>query len=123
MKIWDKLSEHTQKIAKFVSSVMLLIGLVAGACSWGIDQVMAHMDERVEQLEATVAQTRQDTVRLQLLFLMQNTPDDVENIVKIAKVYFKDLGGDWYMTAVFQGWADAQGVNVSNLLKGVHDEG
>lgn len=80
---------------------------------------MAHVDERIDNLEFTVIQTRQDTARLQLLALIQNTPEDHENIIKVAKVYFKDLNGDWYMTALFQGWADTQGVNVSNLLKGV----
>jgi len=40
--------------------------------------------------------------RSQLLILMEHHPDDTFQIMQVAKHYFVDLDGDWYMSALFK---------------------
>lgn len=57
-----------------------------------------------------------DTVRAQLLTLMSEYPEDESEILKVAEHYFKDLDGDWYMTSLFTKWAEARGIDVSDIV-------
>ena len=58
-----------------------------------------------------------DTTRNQLLTLMKNYPDNEEEIMKVAKYYFKDLNGDWYMTSLFIEWGEEKGIDVTEIVK------
>lgn len=65
--------------------------------------------------------TRKDTLRIQLIMIMTHQPDNIDTILKIAEVYFVELGGDWYMTSEFNKWAKAHDVivpsNIYNIIK------
>lgn len=114
-----QLSDKIQGVAKLVSAILVIGGFVVSVCTWGINQVMDTVDERVSAVEHTVEEIHRDTVRTQLLLLIHNTPEDHESIINVAWQYFRGLDGDWYMTTIFQDWANSQELDVSNLLKGV----
>ena len=56
-----------------------------------------RIPEKLETLE-------KDTIRTQLLFLIQLTPEEIQEILTVAKHYFGVLNGDWYMTSIFNKW-------------------
>jgi hypothetical protein len=57
--------------------------------------------ENVEKVLKISKETRQDTIRIQLLMIMEHQPDNIDTIVKLAEKYFIELKGDWYMTNEF----------------------
>ena len=53
--------------------------------------------KKLETLEKVV-------VRGQLLLLVLMTPIETQEILTVAKYYFCDLHGDWYLTSIFNNW-------------------
>lgn len=74
-----------------------------------------HLDERIASVENTLNDIRQDTTRLQLDNLINNDSDNIESILKVAKVYFIDMNGDWYMTEKFKKWGKDHDVDLSDF--------
>lgn len=63
------------------------------------------------QLEAISFQLKvqeRDQCRTQMLLLISDYPTENAELMKLAKHYFKDLHGDWYMTNIFNRWLTAQ---------------
>ena len=57
------------------------------------------LDKRLDKME-------RDSVRTQILILMNHYPDNVQEIMKISQYYFETLNGDWYMTSLFNQWLE-----------------
>lgn len=74
-----------------------------------------HLDERIASVENTLNDIRQDTTRMQLDNLINNDSDNIESILKVAKVYFIDMNGDWYMTEKFKKWGKDHDVDLSDF--------
>ena len=74
-----------------------------------------HLDERIASVENTLNDIRLDTTRLQLDNLINNDSDNIESILKVAKVYFIDMNGDWYMTEKFKKWGEDHDVDLSDF--------
>ena len=74
-----------------------------------------HLDERIASVENTLNDIRLDTTRLQLDNLINNDADNIESILKVAKVYFIDMNGDWYMTEKFKKWGKDHDVDLSDF--------
>lgn len=53
-----------------------------------------------------IVKLEKDSVRTQLLLLMSDYPDNKQEILEVAEHYFKDIGGNWYMTAMFNTWIE-----------------
>jgi len=76
----------------------------------------------VDKLIETTAETRKDTLRIQLLMIMSHQPENIDTILKLAETYFVDLHGDWYMTSEFNKWAKAHDVEVpSHIYTAIDD--
>lgn len=50
-----------------------------------------------------------DVLRTQLLMMIILRPDSKKEILTLAKHYFADLHGNWYLTDVFNHWLKEQG--------------
>lgn len=80
------------------------------------------LTENVEKVLKISKETRQDTIRIQLLMIMEHQPDNIDTIVKLAEKYFIELKGDWYMTNEFNKWEKAHDVIVpANIYKAIDD--
>lgn len=76
----------------------------------------------VEKVLKISKETRQDTIRIQLLMIMEHQPDNIDTIIKLAEKYFIELKGDWYMTSEFNKWAKAHDVIVpANIYEAIDD--
>ncbi len=62
--------------------------------------------DRLETLEKKMSKAELDSVRLQMMVLMSDFPDDKQEILRVAQHYFKDLGGNWFMTSMFYNWLE-----------------
>lgn len=104
---------------KLIAGAITAIATIAGALGACYGFIKANLTDEVttklDAITSEVAEIRQDTVRLQLLELINGDPDNVEGILTVARTYFDDLGGDWYMTAKFKAWAEPRGIDLSDF--------
>ena len=66
--------------------------------------INADISDRMVKLEHKAVKEEKDNVRLQLLVLFSDYPENVSEILEVAHHYFVDLSGDWYMTNMFNNW-------------------
>lgn len=112
---WQDIPEKVKKVSAFISAVVVIITTCGSAVVWVESKLTEHLDSKFETLEQTVNDIRQDTVRLQLDNLINNDSDNIESILNVAKVYFIDMKGDWYMTEKFKKWGKEHDVDLSDF--------
>ena len=116
----ERASNRAKTIATLITSLGVIIGTIVGAVQWGIAAALSETNSKIDNVSAEVASVKLDTMRMQLLMLINDDPTNHEDILKVAKVYFVDLDGDWVATETFLSWAKAEGVDVSGIMA-VHD--
>ena len=80
------------------------------------DKRIASFREAVDELIDTARETKRDTLRIQLLMVLANQPDNIDTILKLAQTYFVNLQGDWYMTSEFTKWAKTHEIEIPDSL-------
>ena len=116
--ITDKVKELpniVKGVSVFISSLIVIFGFVGSATLWVSNKITEDVSNEIQGLNSTVQDIRMDTVRLQLLELMNNDSDNVESILTVARKYFIDLKGDWYMTKRFKEWAKRYDIDLSDF--------
>lgn len=112
-KFFDRFNEKTKKIAGLVSAIMVIIGALTGALGWVNTQLQDVIAGQMADLKNTVQQSddrqNQQITRLELMELMNNQPENVAEIEKVARHYFQELNGDWYMTGLYSKWCHEYG--------------
>lgn len=64
------------------------------------------IDDRFNALEQKMNYIDQGNIRLQILFLIHLYPKRSEEIIKLAKKYFIDFKGNYYVTGIFKQYLD-----------------
>lgn len=116
-KLLEIIPKWAQQLAAFITACGIIVGAISATI--GKIQAAATADLRndIDQLSQDVASIKLDTTRMQLLTLMTEDSDNVTDILKVAKYYFQDLHGDWYMSRMFSDWAEQHNIDVSDLVK------
>lgn len=118
MKMKNKiknLPENVKKISAFISALIVIFTACGSLLNWFEMKMTEHLDARISSVETTINDIREDTIRLQLDNLINNDADNIESILKVAKVYFIDMNGDWYMTEKFKKWGKDHDVDLSDF--------
>lgn len=109
-----------------------IIGAVAGLSTLIIFFVNRHdskkfftEDEKNEILVAVrkIPTIELDTMRLQILNLIQHNPTNHDTILSLARHYFKQLHGNSYMISIVCEWAKQEGIDkqvISELVNTEH---
>lgn len=113
--IWKSVPKRIQTTSAVLASIVAICTTVGGVLSWFEAKMTEHLDNRIDTLESTVNDIRQDTVRLQLDNLINGDSSNIESILTVAKVYFIDMNGDWYMTEKFKRWGREHDVDLSDF--------
>lgn len=66
-----------------------------------IEAMRVEMRERFAQQKKEACKQEKDSIRIQMLFMMEFHSDNQNEIMTMAERYFKDLKGDWWMTSYF----------------------
>lgn len=104
-----------KKISALISAIIVIVTACGSILAWFENKLTERLDSRIEYIETTVKEIRQDTIRLQLNSLIDGDSENVESILTVAKTYFIDMGGDWYMTEKFKSWGRAHDVDLSDF--------
>lgn len=85
-------------------------GVISAIVSGGFNLFSKYQErkwsksDRLAQLENKMHKSEMDSVRLQMLVMMSDYPDEKQEIMRLAEHYFKDLKGNWYLTSMFNKW-------------------
>lgn len=118
MKMKNKLKnlpENVKKVSAFISAVIVIFTACGSLLNWFEAKMTEHLDKRISSVESVVNDIREDTIRLQLDNLINNDASNIESILTVAKVYFIDMNGDWYMTEKFKKWGKEHDVDLSDF--------
>lgn len=85
------------------------------------DKKLNAYTESLEEIQRLLKETRLDTLRIQLTQYMEYQPHNHDTILKVARYYFVEMGGDWVMTEQFIAWAKAEKVPIPKEIANVID--
>lgn len=71
------------------------------------NDLLMSIDKKVDVLE-------RDGCRTQLLVLFSDYPENEHEILTLAEHYFKDLEGNWYLSAIFAKWLEERKISKPN---------
>ena len=71
-----------------------------------VEDKLDKVDRRLDAINRSLEKAEKDTLRTQLLLMIADYPDNVEGIMAIGERYFGTLRGNWYATALFNGWLE-----------------
>lgn len=117
---WDNTDKWVKRIIGAIATVGTIIGILTGMTSWLAAQLDTHLDSKlgtiINQIETLDAKSDEadrklelSNTRLELMQLIEHNPTNVIEIEKVARYYFIDLGGDWYMSNIYSEWAKEYG--------------
>ena len=112
-----KIAEWIQTTAGVVTSIGVIFTAVVGVGSWCISQVLKDTNGRLDGMSGQLDQLQVESTRTQLITLMSSYPDNKSEILKVADKYFNGYNGDWYVTELFEQWAEEHDVDAKTLLK------
>lgn len=112
-----KIAEWIQTTAGVVTSIGVIFTAVVGVGSWCISQVLKDTNGRLDEVSGQLDQLQVESTRTQLITLMSSYPDNKSEILKVADKYFNEYNGDWYVTELFEQWAEEHDVDAKTLLK------
>ena len=136
-KVFNTSPELTYSIFAGLGVTLLLISFyVDKQAEYTHNELVAHIKDSIntrneitsslKDLKEITLDTRKDTIRIQLLMVMKDQPENIDTILKLAETYFVKLEGDWYMTSEFTKWANAHDVivpmNISNAMNNNHKD-
>lgn len=118
--IYEKADKKLQKTSATIGAIVVIIGAATGICTWVSNQfqaaVTAQLSAFQEETRAADARQEQAVTRVELLMLMTQDPENKAAIEKMAKYYFKTLGGDLWMTSKYSSWAKEYGGDVTIIV-------
>lgn len=128
---WDNADRWLKRLVGMITALGTLAGMFMGLFSWGIGRLDGFVDAKIADVSVQVSAVQQNITeqidvlksevkesqtqstisrtRLELTTLIAHNPTNVIEIEKVARYYFIDLGGDWYMSQVYSDWAREYG--------------
>lgn len=120
-KLFDKINAHIAKIAGFISAFVAIVGAVTGAVGWLNTElkeaISAQVDDFRQEVKASDEAQNQAIMRLELMNLIQNDPENVVEIEILGRKYFQSGGNSW-MSHTFSEWAKQYGGDTSIVVGG-----
>lgn len=117
-KLYDKTDKKLQRIAGTIGAIAMILGAITGAFSWVQAQfanaISSQIDEFRQEVKASNDSQDLAIMRLELMNLIQNNPDNIIEIELLGKKYFNPpYNGDSYMSTIYSQWANARGLDTS----------
>ena len=119
--LFDRVSDRTIKVAGFISAVIAIIGATTGLFGWVQSQFTASISSQINDFRTEVKASNESQdlaiMRLELMNLMQNDPDNIVEIEMLGRKYFQ-AGGNSYMSKLYSDYAKEHGMDTSFVVGG-----
>lgn len=116
VKLLSKIPFTIKEVSAFIVGVTTIVGAITACSSYISSKITQSTNERLDSISTQLNSLELDSTRTQLLTLMSNYPDNESEILKVAYHYFQDLNGDWYMSELFEEWAEERDIDVSKIM-------
>ncbi len=121
---WDSADKWVKRVLGAIAAATTIAGVATGAAGFFSAQLDKHLDQKLEGLTSQISDLKSESdaadkklelsnTRLELTTLIAHTPENVIEIERVARYYFLDLGGDWYMSKIYSDWAKVYGGDLS----------
>ena len=111
--LYDKADKKLQRLAATIGAIIAVVGALTGALGWVQTQftnaVSSQMNDLKNEMQESDRRTEIQITRLELMTLIDTQPENIAEIEKVAKHYFRDLGANWYMTSIYSKWCQEYG--------------
>lgn len=118
--MYTKTDSKIRRISGTITALTVVVGAVAGVCSWVSNRFAEAVSDQISgfqhEVERKDIKQEQSLTRLELIMLMEHDPENNAEIEKVAKRYFVDLDGDWYMTGLYSQWAKEHNGDISFII-------
>lgn len=119
--VMHRVPQKIKDFAGLISAVLVISGALVGAGHWIVKEVSASTNERIDALESKIDSNQDENkravTRLELLTLIDTTPENTAEIERVARYYFQTLKGDWYLTSLYSTWCREYGGDASIVVK------
>lgn len=124
---WDNTDKWVKRVLGLIATIGTIVGIVSGVTGWVTLQLDTHFDAKIQaiteqinelntQSDAADKRLELSNTRLELTTLMAHNPRNVIEIERVARHYFIELGGDWYMSQLYSDWAEKYGGDTSFIV-------
>lgn len=121
---WDNLDRWVKRVLGAIATVGTIIGIIGGMTGWVTGQVDSILEAKLAPLEKEIITLQEHSdegdrkqelsiTRLELTNLIAHSAENVVEIERVARYYFVDLHGDWYMSKIYSDWAREYGGDTS----------
>lgn len=114
---FQKLITQVKEFSGLLSAITIILASVFTVVNFAFSQLNKETSEHLEKISSKMKEVELGTTRTQLMTLINYYPTHHGEILQVAKYYFKELKGDWYMSSIFHRWAEQQGIDVSSIVK------
>lgn len=116
--LYDKTDKKLQRISATIGTIMAIGGTLVGAFGWVQGQFTNAISSQIDDFrqEVKTSNDSQDLaiMRLELMNLIENNPDNIVEIEMLGKKYFNPpYNGDSYMSVLYSQWANSRGLDTS----------
>lgn len=115
-----RIPDRIQKIAGIIVALGTIFGALGGFGQWIVHEVTASTNNRIDTLEQKMDNNQKNNelsvTRLELMNLLQTDPDNVIEIEKLGRHYFRDLKGNAYMSGLISRWCVDHGVDCGEIM-------
>lgn len=121
---WDNTDKWVKRVLGLIATIGTIVGIVSGITGWVTAQLDTHFDAKIQTITQQIEELNNQSnaadkklelsnTRLELTTLMTHNPKNVIEIERVAKYYFIELKGDWYMSQLYSDWAEKYGGDTS----------
>lgn len=116
--LYDKADKKLQRVSGTIGAIVAIIGATSGLFGWIQSQftnaISAQINDFRQEVKASNDSQDLAIMRLELMNLIQNSPDNTVEIEMLGKKYFNPpYNGNSYMSVVYSEWAKARGLDTS----------
>lgn len=119
--LYDKVDNKVQKYSRTIGAIVALVTAATGICTWVSNQFQSVVSAQISDLRSEIRESDKEQTlaiaRLELLHLMEKDPENTVAILRVAKHYFVDLGGDTWMSEKYSQFADEHNLDASFVVK------
>lgn len=86
------------------TAITIIVAVLGSTALSTLIQYFVDRHDAKKKIPEKLETLEKDVLRTQLLMMILLRPEAKKEILTLGKHYFSDLGGNWYMTDVFNHW-------------------
>lgn len=116
----SKVERQLTRTSSLISAILVIISAITGLCAWLSTQFQNAVAGQIDEVKQSIEESNKSQdlaiMRLELMSLIENDPENVVEIERLGKKYFQ-AGGDTWMSGYYSRYAHKHGLDTSFIVK------